>query len=283
MLPNSIVVNLTEEVSITATAEPQTVTVTFPTEEGKYAYMLDGQHRVGGFEHSCGVEFDLPVVALHKAPDTTAGKIFADINSKQEKVSDIHLLDLYYSIKALPMEDSAAMDVVSLLNADSDSPLKGKIKTNVGQKGTWIKNTFLKISLQPYIGKGGILATQTSAQQAQVFKSYFKAVSELFPEAWGSKKHVLTKGMGIEMVMAVFKDVVSRCQAYEGNQLTVESFKKQLQPLVGAKILLLKKELPLDWASGVFSKLSNKPAKVEIKKELSAILTKDLQAAFKIS
>ena len=53
--------------------------------------------------------------------------------------------------------------------------------------------------------------------------------------------------------------------------------------MVGAKILLLKRETPLDWASGVFSKLSNKPAKVEIKKELSAILTKDLQAAFKIS
>jgi DGQHR domain-containing protein len=282
VLPNSIVVNLTEHVRIEPTARTGISTVIFPSTEGKFAYLLDGQHRVGGFEHSNGVEFDFPVVALHKAADHIAGKIFADINSKQEKVSDVHLLDLYYKIKALPQEDAAAMDVVGLLNADNNSVLKGKIKTNVGQKGTWIKNTFLKMILQPYIGKGGILAQRTSSQQAKVFKSYLQAVSELFQEAWDSKKHVLTKAMGIEIVMGVFKDVVSRCQAYEANQLTVESFKRQLKPLVGAKILLLKKETPLDWSSAVFSKLSNKPAKTEIKKELSSILTKDLQDSFKI-
>ena len=283
VLPNSIVVNLSHDVKIEPTASADKVTVIFPSAEGRYAYLLDGQHRVGGFEYSKGVEFDLPVVALHHVTDQIAGKVFADINSKQEKVSDVHLLDLYYQLKALPQDDSAVMDIVELLSTDDDSPLKGRVKTMPGQKNSWIKNTFLKMILQPYIGKGGILAQITSAQQAVVFKSYLTAIKELFPAAWASNKHVLTKAMGLELVMSVFKDVVMLCHAHEGGQLTVESFKRQLKPLVGAKITLLGTETPLDWSSTVFAKLSNKPAKTEIKKELTTILTKDLQDKFSIA
>jgi DGQHR domain-containing protein len=283
VLPNSIVVNLTSEVRIEATAHEDRVTVVFPSEQGRFAYLLDGQHRVCGFKYSGAVEFDLPVVALHSAADQIAGKVFADINSKQEKVSDVHLLDLYYQLKALPQDDAAVMDIVSLLNDDEDSPLKGRVKTMPGQKGSWIKNSFLKMILQPYIGKGGILSQKTSAQQAIVFKAYLNAVKQLFPEAWGSKKHVLTKAMGLEIIMSVFKDVVWLCQAQEGGQLTVDTFKKQLKPLLGAKIPLLGRETPLDWSSPIFSKLSNKPAKTEIKKELATILTRDLQDKFSIA
>ena len=80
VLPNSIVVNLIESVRIEDTARSDRVTVVFPSESGRYAYLLDGQHRIGGFEHSHGVEFDLPVVALHNVADQVAGKVFADIN-----------------------------------------------------------------------------------------------------------------------------------------------------------------------------------------------------------
>ncbi len=282
VLPNSIVVNLAEGVRIEPTARADRVTIVFPSEEERYAYLLDGQHRVGGFEYSSGVEFDLPVVALHNVADQVAGKVFADINSKQEKVSDVHLLDLYYRIKALPQEDAGAMDVVDLLNKDDDSPLKDRIKMMVGQKNAWIKNTFLKMILQPYMGKGGILSQKTPAQQAAVFKAYLRAVKDLFPSAWGSKTHVLTKAMGLEIVLSVFKDVVMLCHAHEGGQLTVEAFKNQLRPMVGARIALLGQETPLDWTSKIFSKLSNKPAKTEIKKELTAVLTKPLQDKFSI-
>ncbi len=100
------------------------------------------------------------------------------------------------------------------------------------------------------------------------------------PDAWGSKKHVLTKAMGSEIMFSVFRDVVLRCQAFEGGQLTADAFQRQLRPLANAQILLLGRPTPLDWASAVFSKLSNKPAKTEIKKELSAILTSELQDKF---
>src|SRR5436853_7216570 len=45
VLPNSIVVNLSDQVRVEPTARADRATVVFPSEEGRYAYMLDGQHR----------------------------------------------------------------------------------------------------------------------------------------------------------------------------------------------------------------------------------------------
>ena len=191
-------------------------------------------------------------------------------------------MDLYYQIKALLPEDPATLDVVELLNTDNDSPIKGRVKTMVGQKHTWVKNNFLKMILQPYMGKGGILSKKTAAQQAAVFKAYLRAVQELFPSAWGSKTHVLTIGMGLEIVLSVFKDVVMLCHAHEGGQLTVEAFKNQLQPMVGARITLLGQPTPLDWTSSIFSNLSSRQAKAEIKKELTAVLNESVRDNFSI-
>jgi DGQHR domain-containing protein len=128
LLPNAIVVSLTEDVRIERTATDDTKILHFPSEEGKFAYILDGQHRLAGFRHSEGVEFDLPVVAIYKADHALRGKTFADINSKQVRVSDVHLLALYYQIRDLPVDESSVMDVIARLNSDVDSPLRSRIK-----------------------------------------------------------------------------------------------------------------------------------------------------------
>lgn len=123
LFPNAIVLSMDEHVDIQSSADPHEVTIVFPSSEGKHAYILDGQHRLAGFAHSNNVVFDLPVVALHNADEALRAKIFADINSKQAQVSDVHLLGLYYQIKALPTEEAATVDVVHALAKDSDSPL----------------------------------------------------------------------------------------------------------------------------------------------------------------
>jgi DGQHR domain-containing protein len=72
LLPNAIVVDLRDEVTIEPTEIPDRVLLTFPnpadTPHHKVAYILDGQHRVKGFEHSDGVEFDLAVIAVYSGP-----------------------------------------------------------------------------------------------------------------------------------------------------------------------------------------------------------------------
>src|SRR6266404_1343375 len=150
MLPNAVVISLNKEVGITKTGSDNGMTITFPAEQGKFGYILDGQHRLGGFDHSDGVEFDLPVVAVYDASEDVRGKIFADINSKQVKVSEVLLLELNYQIRELPTEEAATMDVVHRLADDPDSPLHGKIKTNEDEKGCWVTNKHMKQCLAPH-------------------------------------------------------------------------------------------------------------------------------------
>jgi DGQHR domain-containing protein len=163
LLPNAIVVSLTTEVTISPTGTSSQVVIQFPLEEGKYAYILDGQHRLAGFDHSEGVEFDLPVVALQNASIELRGKVFADINSKQVKVSDVHLLALYYQIKELPSEEAATMGVVQQLAESNDSPLRGKVRRRDDEKGCWVTNKHIKICIAPYTMSGGVLYGKNTA------------------------------------------------------------------------------------------------------------------------
>jgi len=270
LLPNAIVLSLMPEVSITKTGNPHQIVLHFPSEEGKLAYILDGQHRLAGFGHSEGIEFDMPVVALWNADNHLRGKIFADINSKQVAVTNVHLLSLYYQIRELPSDEAATMDVVVQLTNDEDSPLVGKIKMLDADRGCWITNRHAKQCIEPHTQSGGVLAGKTPAQQAVIIKEYLKGVSKVWPEAWGDvKEYMLCRAMGIETILSVFDAVKYRCDLNEGRQYTADSFGSQLRVLKECSIELPGSgSLPLTWQRGPFGPFSNKAGKTLIRKQL---------------
>jgi hypothetical protein len=60
---------------------------------------------------------------------------------------------------------------------------------------------------------------KTTAQQIEIFNSYFNAFKEVFSDAWDDQKNfVLTKSMGFEIMTGVFRDIKQRCDLYEGRQ-----------------------------------------------------------------
>ena len=243
IFPNSIVVSLTDEVSVQESGTPKVKVLNFPDSEGKFAYILDGQHRLEGFKHSEGIEFDMPVVAIHNADEALRGKIFADINSKQKAVSDIHLLSLYYQIKEMAPDDTPVMDVIVALNNDTNSPVNNKIKMLEKDKG-WAKNTAFKKWLSPHLTPGGALATKTIAERTQIIKAYLSSIQSVWPEAWGdNKNNTLTKAFGFEIMFGIFPAVKLRCDLNCGRQYTSENFAEQLEPLKSASIDLPVEEL----------------------------------------
>lgn len=276
LLPNSIVVSLTADVQITEGGTEGVKVLHFPDEVGKFAYILDGQHRLEGFKYSDGVEFDLPVVAIYNADETLRGKIFADINSKQVKVSDVHLLSLYYQIKDLPIDQSSVMDVIDKLNKDGDSPLKGRIKVMDGDKGWWVTNTGLKKWLSPHLTSGGVLSAKSPSEQAQIFKEYFRAVSRIWPEAWANRaKYNLVRPIGVEVICGVFGPVKHRCDLNAGKQYTADTFEAQMKPLKDAEINLPGGgKLVMDWQRGPMGVLSNAATRSLITRQLADILRK---------
>jgi DGQHR domain-containing protein len=274
LLPNSVVVSLTEDVTIRDSGTAKVKVLQFPGTEGKFAYILDGQHRLEGFKHSDGIEFDLPVVAIHNADDALRGKIFADINSKQKAVSDIHLLSLYYQIKEMPADETPVMDVIIALNDDANSPVHQKIKMLEKDKG-WAKNTAFKKWLSPHLNPGGSLSIKTIAERTQIIKDYLTAIKNLWPEAWGDNKdYTLTKAFGFEIMFGVFPAAKLRCDLNNGRQYTADNFKTQMEPLTTANM-----ELPgggtirLDW-SRKMGVINNSKTRTLITKQMRDILAR---------
>jgi DGQHR domain-containing protein len=262
LFPNALVVSLDGEVEVQQIGAGDEVTLVFPESEGKFAYILDGQHRLAGFQYSEGIQFDLPVVALPKANESLRGKIFADINSKQVKVSDVHLLDLYYGLGVLPAEDDATVKVVKMLGEQEDSPLEGKIKFLDDQTGAWVKNTAVTKWLGAHTKTGGALSNKTPGEQAMIFKEYFRGVESTWPEAWGNRKdYALCKPFGLEVIAGIFRAVKHRVDLNGGRQYTGDNFRDQLLVLTTAEIKPFggvdNISIPLTWEVGPMGPLSN--------------------------
>jgi DGQHR domain-containing protein len=287
LLPNAIVVDLKNEVRIEPTADPDIVTISFPDPEenpdGKIAYILDGQHRVKGFDHSGAVQFDLAVIAVHNISENVRGKIFIDINSKQVKVDERLLLDLMAGTKNLAQDDDRVYEVIKGLDKNPESPLRDLIQFLPEERGKAVKNTNLLKNLKPHIANGGVLYNKTTASQIEILSSYFAAFEEVFETEWtDSKNYILSRNQGIELMCGIFKEIKHRCDLYEGKSYSKKSFAKQIATLKGKDFEMRLKgnekplTIPIDWSVENFGKFSNRAWMAEIRKAIVNVLNSDL-------
>jgi hypothetical protein len=189
-------------------------------------------------------------------------------------VTDNHVLEIYYQIGGLPQDDTQVVRVVHMLAADPDSPLQGKIKLLDVDRGRWVKNTALKRWLAPHLTVGGALASRTTGQQAHIIKEYFKAVSQLWPDAWGSwTDYMLSRPFGLEVVLGIFAHVKTRCDLNCGREYSAGTFLSQMQPLRNAAIQLpAVGAITLDWRRKTLSIISNTQGRRLLIDQLSDIL-----------
>src|ERR1035438_5138707 len=92
LLPNSVILNLKSTVDVAADQDGKMATITFPSGEGEFAFVVDGQHRLFSFRddyrklNSADV-FELPIVAFHNASEEVVGATFVSININQKPVN----------------------------------------------------------------------------------------------------------------------------------------------------------------------------------------------------
>ena len=282
LLPNAVVIDLKNDVQIEDTGIPGQVTIAIPDPDKhadcKIAYILDGQHRVRGFDYSDGIEFDLAVVAVHNMSESVRAKLFIDINSKQIKVDERLLLDLMAGTRILESDDERIYEVIKGLDSEPSSALHGKIQFLPEQKNKWLKNTAIMSLLKPHLGNGGCIYTKTTAQKIEIMNAYFNAVREVFPNEWNDQKnHVLTKSVGFEILLGIFGCIKNRCDLYERKALNKLSFTNQIAFLKDKSVLLRLKDkstisIDLNWTSNSMGQFSNKQWIREIIKELMNML-----------
>jgi DGQHR domain-containing protein len=245
LLPNNIILNLTSSVQINEKRDG-TATIIFPKAQGDYAFVVDGQHRLFSFRDeyrklSDDETFDLPVVALHDAPEELVGAAFVAINVNQKPVNRDLLTQMKAILGLLDTDiDKACVDLIHAIDADPSSPLNDKILRYPKEKNKWVKTNQLLPVIKGLLLPGACLHDKNPAERKRILVEYLKAVAETFPDAWADEKkthYALLLPTGLQIMLSLLPDVMARCDFYENFTYNVQTFKRQLEPLVALALL----------------------------------------------
>lgn len=213
--------------------------------DSKVAKIIDGQHRIAGFEGFAGDPFFLNVTIFVDMDLEDQAMVFATINLKQTKVSKSLAYDLYDFAEARSPHKTCH-NIAKLMNFKKESPLKGFVKI-LGKatdqelesitQATFVDRLIKLISRDPMIDKDLIKRGRTPArvsgddQRKLVFRNlflndndaqislvlweYFCAVKDRWPDAWvdRSKGAILGRTTGFAALIRLLPEIVMRVTA----------------------------------------------------------------------
>ena len=214
---NNIILNLPKE-SYFEPIEESTDGYLYIPDDEKTAWIVDGQHRLYGFEYSSS-KYDLLCSGFIDMGIENEAQIFITINKEQKGISTSVIYDLLPLTKNADYQKMRTQSLIKKFNEDPDSPWFNDIKMLGVGKGLITQATFLQ-NLEKLIDpNGGVLAPYDEETQYKILNNYFNVFKSVFEDAWGSKKHVLTKTIGIAAMCGVFPKVYQLCSP----DLTVEN------------------------------------------------------------
>lgn len=211
----------------------------------KVAKIIDGQHRIAGFENFKGDNFFLNITIFIDMDLEDQAMVFATINLKQTKVSKSLAYDLYEFAEARSPHKTCH-NIAKLMNFKVGSPLQGFIKI-LGKKSdqalesitqaTFVDRLIKLISRDPMIDKDlikrgdkpsksseddkrkllfrDLFLDDNDAQITLVLWEYFSAVKLRWPNAWTdrSKGALLGRTTGFAALIRLLPEVVARITA----------------------------------------------------------------------
>lgn len=213
--------------------------------DSKVAKIIDGQHRIAGFEGYAGDPFFLNATIFIDMDLEDQAMVFATINLKQTKVSKSLAYDLYDFAEARSPHKTCH-NIAKLMNFKEGSPLKGFVKI-LGKatdqelesitQATFVDRLLKLISRDPMIDKDSIKRGRTparaqgedqrkllfrnlflddnDAQISLVLWEYFRAVNQRWPEAWidRSRGAILGRTTGFAALVRLLPEIVVRITA----------------------------------------------------------------------
>ncbi len=206
--------------------------------------IIDGQHRLSGFDGAKVNNFDLLVAFFIDLPVEDQAYLFSTINVNQTKVNKSLVYDLFEVSESRSPQRTAHL-ITKALNTDEDSPFYRRIKLlGVAPKfddevlykaplsqGTVAQRIVETISSDPMsdrdiirrgkqiertgseIEKGLIFrkffAEEKDGVILRIIKNYFRAVAEAFPDLWEGQDNPLSKTIGYGALMRLLVDAFS--------------------------------------------------------------------------
>lgn len=220
VFPNSIIINLS---SVSPDKESSDVIkvkrnyIEF-NESDVVAMVIDGQHRLAGFNYVSNMmkkenlmdSFEVIVTIFIGLEVPQQAELFATINGKQKPVNKSILYDLSELTENEYTELMTTHLIVKWFNVDESSPWFAKIKMLGTGEGNISQSAFIDgllplledINLRKQSGKPvpifrSLFLRQEEEEIIAILYNYFKAFKEVFPNAWGDKKYILTKTTGL--------------------------------------------------------------------------------------
>jgi DGQHR domain-containing protein len=253
MLPNAIVIAFDESVRFRgkrstddarpAFVRPGTIiipVVTGAEEHEKPGFIVDGQQRSAAIRDSHHDEFPVCVTAFIADTHADQRSQFLLVNSTKALPKGlIHEL-LPEASGALPaslMVKQLPATLIERLNYATESPLHLMIQTQTNPKGLIKDNSMLRMlensldngALWPYRGD---TAGPNFGCMLSILHNFWRAVSEVFPDAWGvsPRRSRLMHGVGI-MGMGVLMDEISHARGSVDEVTTEAEFAADLKAI----------------------------------------------------
>jgi DNA sulfur modification protein DndB len=194
---------------------------------------LDCQHRL---EYAADLNVSLPFVIYTGLTREEEIQIFTDINDKHKGLTKSLVDSHSYTLSKDPKEEAPHLAISVQLNKDSDSPWSQAVNTGgISQSTPGAKR---KITLRTFQDANRVLISGPRCQnddydvKYEAAKNYWQAVATIFSDAWtNSRKHLITKGVGIAALAELGKYVIEECLS--SGDTSVTAMAEHLKKLEG--------------------------------------------------
>lgn len=233
-LPGSILINLRgSSIFIQNENQANFGVLQIPSEKGS-AWLIDGQHRMGGFEYTSRT-LELPVVFFQNLSHRLEMINFSVINDTQKGVNTSLTLSLLSELRE-GIEDwkIRAHDIVYKLNNDPTSPWYERINMT-GAKGMHrpVNLASFSNSLKYLIKQHSLFQSLDLETQLFILNRFWSVTREIFPDSWiDQNKYLLLKSLGVYSMSRVAAYVFDLCTTNKGD-FSIDAFRGYMMPLVG--------------------------------------------------
>lgn len=246
--PNTFILNLNSEFLNKAPKEIKndcgdgTGIFCFEISENERAFsIIDGQHRLSGFQKANVEVFDLIIAFFIDLPIEDQAYLFSTINVTQQKVNKSLVYDLF-DLSESRSPQKTAHQVTKALNTDVDSPLYRRVKLlgiapkfgdevlyraplsqgavasriaecisndSMGDRDAIKRGREIGVNASDY--EKGLIFRKFFAEEKdwailRIMKNYFKAVADAFPDLWEKHDNPLSKTIGYGALMRLLVD-----------------------------------------------------------------------------
>ena len=264
-------------------------------------FLVEGHHRVEASYEANKLDYEYPTSMFFEAGPVPVhlSDVFETVNNKRSSPSSIMTLAMRKLSNMESREEEVAEEILRYLMQNSKSIFNGRIRLrgrmardegeSLRKYATndkvleWVRKlmTEWECRMKRYPG----VAKLSPKEKFEIINAYFIAVSKVFPRAWDSEEYVLTKSMGIDIMMRSMVDIMVLHYALPGSDYDkapkVKDFERALRRAFfsGSRVkslTLCDRVHPLNWTCRGFGALSGGKGTDQIKSELRSMIEQEL-------